>query len=139
MRHFRESSTLPCPRSDDCRIEGERGRSPCESLFEDFDADLRDTRGADPDDARCAIGKIDDATPDEGAPVIDADHDGPSIGKILYANFRAERQRSVRGGETARIETFAVCGDFTAAVVGRDSDLSRLGRDGCFSRGKKQR
>jgi hypothetical protein len=82
-------------------LDEERLRS-----IDDFEPDIRHTAGCDSKGLGGSVGKIDDATAREGAPIIDANHRGASVIKVGHPDPGAERKIAVGCCEGARPEHF---------------------------------
>jgi hypothetical protein len=92
---------------------------------------------------RGTIGEVEAASPGERPPIVDAQHDGASVGGVGDAHAASERQRRVRGREAALVERLAArraTAMEAGAVPGSRHELAgtmRLG--GRSSRGDRSR
>src|SRR5690606_12148416 len=74
---------------------------------DDLDGNRREAGALHADHAGSALRKVDDATFDERAAVVDRDHDGLAVALVGDAHLGAEGERAVSGGESVRIELAA--------------------------------
>ena len=82
------------------------GREIALPSADDLVADLGMTASNHSDVLGCRFGEVEDASSDEGATVVDPDHDAPTIVCVGHLQLGAEPERLVGRGEERRIHPF---------------------------------
>src|SRR5215467_9292527 len=76
----------------------------------------------------CRRGEIDNTAAYERSPIIDPHHDAAAVAFVRHAHACAERKRTVRSREAARLCALSACGAF--AGIGIDRSKSGLRHNG---------